>query len=314
MYGGIVLLGAVGTCKQLFTKGVRSFQNQSIAMLIIAFLAALGLLLLLNLKAFVFSGKYLFIVIAPIAIVTCVGFRSVFPPGLRNYAFTSLIMILLIVNIDVLFRVLKPAYADTQLITQVDQPEFCCRTTEITQNSTIGQTFTSPENNLCAIQILFANKNRLDRGKITFSLREENQSGKLIAQIDMPIKNVHDTRFFFIFPPIKNSAGGKYAFSFSSSFNPGKGISLWYESKDCYVGGHIFKNGKPVSGDLFFTAYYFKGNQPRSDWQGRRQTVIRKGEYITVRELQLYLETPKALREQSKTHEKMKRLLKFMIK
>jgi hypothetical protein len=46
------------------------------------------------------------------------------------------------------------------------------------------------------------------------------------------------------------------------------------------------------------------GKHPETDWQGRSEIVINQGGYITIRELQLYLERSKEFRVQTITHEK----------
>ena len=59
----------------------------------------------------------------------------------------------------------------------------------------------------------------------------------------------------------------------------------------------MFINGVPAFGDLFFTAYYFTGNEPETMWQGTREQVIKQGLYISILELQLYDERSKVFRE-----------------
>ncbi|HUT83045.1 MAG TPA: hypothetical protein VMX95_00220, partial [Thermodesulfobacteriota bacterium] len=113
-------------------------------------------------------------------------------------------------------------------------------------------------------------------------------------------------RYFFIFPPIQNSKGKEYLFYFSSPSLPiGQGVSLWYDSGDCHSGEkRMLVNGEPVKGILYFQAYHFTGERPETDWQGRREIVINQGMYITIRELQLYIERSKEFRVQTITHEK----------
>jgi 4-amino-4-deoxy-L-arabinose transferase-like glycosyltransferase len=314
MYVIITVLGAVGMCRLFLRRLLNQFQMEAIELIFFTLLCAIGLILVLNLKAYVFSGKYFFIVVAPIALFFCLGFCSLFPVQCKNAALIILMLLLVILNLDIVVRVLKPAYIRPRVVEYIDQPKFCCRTDVVTATTTIGQTFISPQDNLSAIRIMFANPGRLSNGKITFVLREGGSNGRLLEQIDLSIKNVHNSRFFFIFPPIKNSAGKRYSFSFHCPSQTEYGISLWYSSADCYTDGHMFKNDEPSSGDLFFTAYGFTGDYPRTDWEGIKAAVIRQEEYISVRELQLYVEMSRELKEKVPTHAKLLHLKQFMIK
>ncbi len=306
IYGIIIFLGIAGLVKLFISKELTSLQNQLFITLMAAILIAGGLFVLLNIKAYAFMGKYLFIVIAPLAILICVGFRSVFPLQVRNYVLGLLIMVFVGLNAHIFFKVLKPGYIEPRLIKGADQQEVCCWTDQITPHNSIGQTFTAKKNNLCALRVMFYNHEKsTKKGTVTFYLKEANQTGRDLYQIDLEINNIHATRFFFIFPPCADSAEKQYEFGFRSTLTPGKGISLWYEKEDCYPEGHMLANGKAEPGDLYFTAYYFTGSKPLTEWEGVTQTVKRQGEYVGVRELQLYVEMPKKMRERSLTHKKM---------
>lgn len=259
-------------------------------------------------------GRYFFVVIAPIAIIICTGVCSLFPHRLRNLVLIVLSFLLVALNLHIFFRVLKPAYAETFLVTGVDQPLFCSPTAEIKGSTTIGQTFVSPKNNLCAIRVMFSSLNTLKMGEITFSLIEEGDERKVLRKINLPLKKIDDcTRYFFIFPPINDSVGKEYTFSFSSpSAQKGNGISLWHELNDVYPGGNMLVNNKPALGDLYFATYHFTGEHPETDWQGKRKLVIKQGLYVGIRELQLYQERSKEFREKITTHEKILHMLKAL--
>lgn len=255
-----------------------------------------------------FMGRYLYVVIAPIAIIMFVGLRSLFAPRWRDPVLVALSILLIVLSLDTFFRVLKPAYAKTSLVEGVDQSIFCCPTTEIKNTSTIGQTFVSPKNNLSAIRVMFSSHNKPEGGKLIFSLMEGRDTGKVLHRINLPLKEIDDwTRYFFIFPPIKDSMDKEYTFYFSSSFlSTDDGLSLWYESHDVYPGGKMLINSTPAVGDLYFTTYCFTGEHPKTDWQGRKPTVISQGRYITLREWQLYNERSEDFRRKTTTHTKIK--------
>jgi hypothetical protein len=72
----------------------------------------------------------------------------------------------------------------------------------------------------------------------------------------------------------------------------------------------MFVNGAPVAGDLYYTAFFFNGERPITDWQGTHKTVIKQGLYVGTRELQLYNERSKEFREKTITHHKIIRFKK----
>ena len=315
IYGCIMLLGIVGLC-YLSVKGkMTAFQGKALGMLFLSFLGGTGIFTFLNIKYVgSFMGRYLFVVIAPIAIITFIGLRYLFTQRWRNPVFIVLSISLIILNLDVFFRVLKPTYDETSLTVSVDQPIFSYPTAEIEGTTTITQTLISPKNNLSAIRVMFSNLNKPKSGEITFSLREKGDNEKVLRQINFPLKKINDcTRYFFIFPPIENSMGKDYMFYFSSPSLPsGHGVSLWHESNDVYPGGEILVNGEPAVGDLYFTAYHSTGEYPKTDWQGKREIVINHGPYISIREFQLYNERSREFREKTITHEKILHIKKVL--
>jgi len=312
LYGIVMLLGTAGICCLLVKGKMTTFQGKALGLLFLSFLGGLGSFISFNISFVGASmGRYLFIVIAPIAIITFAGLQSLFPPRWKNPVLIALSFLLIFLNLDMFFRVLKPAYAETLLVEEVAQPLFSYPASEINETTTVGQTFISLRNRLCAIRVMFSCGSNQKSGEITFSLREKGYKGKVLRQINFPLKkiNLDGTRYFFFFPPLENSMEKEYEFYFSSpSLSPGSGVSLWCELSDCYHGGGMRVNGEPTDGDLYFTVYYFTGEEPKTDWQGKREVVINQGQYVGVRERQLYQERSKEFRVGTKTHKKMKRL------
>jgi len=306
IYGGIMLFSIAGLCRLLVARKLTASQSQAFNILLLSLLGVGVIFMFMNMKYLgVSMGRYLFVVIAPIALGVCIGVRSLFSPRLRNFVLIALSFLLIALNLDIFFKVLKPAYANTLLVKGIDQPRFCCSTAEVKGSTTISQTFISPKNNLCAIRVMFSSPNTLKSGEITFTLMEDGN--KVLREIDFPLKKINDcTRHFFIFPPIKHSRGKAYMFRFSSPNLPTEnGISLWHESSEVYSGGRMVVNGEPAIGDLYFTAYYFTGDYPKTIWQGKKEVVIKQGLYVTMRELQLYYERSKEYRGKTLTHEKL---------
>ena len=290
-----------------------ALQVQTLSILLLSLFGCVAIFVLMNIKYLgVSMGRYLFVVIAPIAIGVCAGLYSLFPSRWRNPVLIVLSILLIVLNLDIFFRVLKPAYAETLLVKGIDQPMFCCPTAEIGEGATISQTFVSSKNNLCAIRVMFSSLNTPKSGEMIFSLIEGRDKDTVLRRINLPLKKISDnTRYFFIFPPIKNSMGKEYMFCFSStSLLAENSVSLWYESSDSYSDGKMLVNCEPADGDLYLTTYHFIGEHPKTDWQGKREIAIKQGMYVTMRELQFYNERSKEFRKKKITHEKIVRFKK----
>ena len=259
-----------------------------------------------------FSGRYLYPVIAPFAVFLFTGLRSLIPLRLRNASLVMISLILFILNIDVLFRIVKPAFADTHLEKCVDQSEFCCRTPQIKKTTSICQSFFCPQNNLSAIRIMISYQDKPIPGEMEFILREVGDNAIDLYRIPLQIQTITGgARYLFVFPPIKNSKGKRYRFCFSSpSQQRGNGTSLWYASHDNYHDGQLEVNRESLEGDLYFQAYCFTGERPETDFQGKKATVIDQGEYVSVRELQLYNEMSEDSQKKTETYKKLLRLEK----
>jgi len=221
---------------------------------------------------------------------------------------------MIVVNLDVLFRILKPAFAEPRLALGVDQSMFCCLKPAINDITTISQTFVSPSNKLCAIRAMFFCQSQRTDGDLVFILKETGGQGKIVRQMLYPMRKIIKgiDRYFFIFPPIMDSRGKEYQVSFSArSVSAGEGISLGYDVNDRYPRGRMFVNGAPAEGDLYFQTYCFTGDHPETDWEGRRE-VIMDQMYVSVRESQLYSEMSREFRKKTIIHEKLLRAEKAL--
>lgn len=311
----ITSVGITGISFLIFIKPrLNPYQVRTFFLLFLFVIGGIASYAYLNLKYVgMFLGRYLFIVIAPLALFIIYGLQSLFPQKIRTHLFISLSLLLILQNFFIIFKVLKPAYAETYLLEMVNQSTFCCTTPEISRSSTVSQTFIAPRNNLSAIRVMFSVPVKQKSGEIIFVLREEGEASKTLFYISYPVNKIEDTdRCCFIFPPIPDSRGKTYLFTFSAPAIR-RGISLWYENKKI-INGTLLFNGSPVTGSLYFQAYSFTGKKPETDWQGRRVTVINQGWYLGLRELQLYYERTKSFREKTFTHKKFEMLGKALQK
>ena len=306
-YGTLIIFGCAGICKLIVKEKLSPFQLQVLGLLFLAICAGVVFYLQMNIRYNSFMGRYLFVVIAPIAALIVTGLWMLVPVRWRNYWLIFIGCFLIVVNLDVLFRILKPAFAEPRLALGVDQSMFCCFKPAINDITTISQTFVSPGNKLCAIRAIFSYQSQRTDGDLVFVLKETGGQGKIVRQMLYPLRKTIKgiDRYFFIFPPIMDSRGKEYQVSFGArSVSDGEGISVGYDANDRYPGGRMFVNGEPAEGDLYFQTYCFSGDHPETDWEGRRE-VIMDQMYVSVRESQFYSEMSREFRKKTIIHEKL---------
>ncbi len=310
VYGALVALGLAGLCRLALTGMMKKQRHSAVSILLLPFLGCCAVFVSMNLAYVgVSMGRYLFVAIAPIAAGIIGGARSLVPARRRNAFLLLLSLLLVFLNLDILFRVLKPAYADPGLIPGIDQALFSYPTVELNQSTVIAQTFTAPRNNLAAVRVMFSRLNRQGRGTIDFALAERGNPTRVMRRASLSLDSIDDNaRYCFVFPPLPDSQGKEYLLRVSAPALPaGSGIALWQDPEDGCPGGELTVNGTPAVGDLYFSTYHFAGNHPATDWQGRRELVIRQGAYVDIRELQLYFEQSRSFREGTVTHQKVLR-------
>ncbi len=311
IYGIIILMSALGLCLLWVKKALSSLQGNLLVLFLLVISGAAAMYGYINIKYTGFySGRYLYIVIAPLVVIMIMGFQELFSLRWRNHSLVLLSLICLFLALYVPFRILKPAYSEPRLALGVDQSMFCCFKPAIT---TISQTFVSPSNKLCAIRALFSCQSRRTDGDLVFVLKETEGQEKVVCKMLYPMREIKGIdRCFFIFPPIMDSRGKKYQISFSArEVSAGEGISLGYDVNDRYPGGRMFANGAPAEGDLYFQTYCFTGDHPETDWEGRREFIINRM-YVSVREFQLYSEMSGEFRKKTIIHEKLLRAEKAL--
>jgi len=315
-YALMITLGCIGLMP-LFIGGTTSVaQRQLLWLLAVSLGAGVAFYLQINFRYTMFMGRYLFIVIAPWSILISAGLRMLIPVRWRSCGLLLAGCLLVVVNMDVLLRVVKPAYAETSLQTGTSQPEFCCSSFFVNTASEVSQTFISSQNNLCAVQVMFSCGGDLShQGEVLFTLKEADRNQTAICTIPLPFGDLHDmSKYYFVFPPIADSHNKRYILSFAVSSAGSNGrLGLWYERPQIYRDGAMLLNGNPLDGSLYFATYHFSGIEPAMIWEGVRETCINQGWYVGCRELQYYGELARDLREKTKTHEKLKRIEKALL-
>ncbi len=311
IYGALLAGGLAGLALLPRKIKLAAFQRRALLVLLFTFLGGLGTFIPFNLQYIgTYMGRYFFPVLAPIAIGIAAGLASLFPARWSRSVPAAVSLLLIALNLAVLARVLKPAYAPADLAAGVDQPFFSYPTRPL-GTASIAQTFVSTRNNLSAIRVMFSTPLELGEGEVSFFLSESARQEEILHRLTLPLKEIKDgTRYFFIFPPIADSKDKAYTFRFAVSPPRENRLALWYEPADVYREGGLLVNRRPAGGDLYFTAYHFGGTFPATEWQGCRETVMSQGMFVDVRELQLYYEQSKEFRERTLTHEKILRMVR----
>lgn len=130
---------------------------------------------------------------------------------------------------------------------------------EITGETEIGQTFYSNFNNLTRIDVMLATYNRENSQEVIFHLKKSPSDKEDLYTEIFDASGVEDNAYrTFKFPPIPDSRGKTFYFSFESPLSKeGTAITIWTSKQDKYEKGEMYINGKISMGDLRFITYFF---------------------------------------------------------
>ena len=307
LYGLLGLFGFTGSCRAVLRQKPDSRTVKAWALLACAFIMFSIMYIVYNWKFYACEGKYFFVVIGPVAIFFASGLMAFFPSQQKKIAAFVICCLLIVLSVDVLVRILKPAFAAPRVDAVASQQEFSSRTEPLCR-ATVGQTFLCTSPGLCGVRILAASRRQSCGGDVVFVLQDEKTDG-LLCRISMPLKFVDETAwYYFAFPPIARSKGLHYRFNlFCDPPCAPADIALWYAPDDTYRYGSLFIDGNSVPGDLYFEAYCLNGDKPGTVWEGLRAVAIKQRQYIDVVELERYQELPEYFRVQSSTAEKIRK-------
>ena len=176
IYGIIILLSILGLFLLWVKKALSPAQVNMLVLFLLIIAGGAAMYGYINIKYTGFYlGRYLYIVIAPLAVIMIMGFRALFFLRWRNPSLVVLALMCLILAFYVPFRTLKPAFAEPRLALGVDQSLFCCFTPAIT---TISQTFVSPGNKLCAIRAMFSCQAQTNKWRSCVCAQGDRRAGK----------------------------------------------------------------------------------------------------------------------------------------
>lgn len=131
---------------------------------------------------------------------------------------------------------------------------------EIVGRIEIGQTFYCDNNNLARIKVMLATFNRSNYQDIIFHLKASPTEKEDIYTKTFNASGVADDAYkSFDFPPISDSKGKTFYFSFESpGSKAGDAITIWATNEDKYKKGAMYRNGEKLTGDLRFFTYFLK--------------------------------------------------------
>lgn len=305
VYGVCLLVAGIG----VFMSARRVLRDkhaaETLAIMFGLLLLQTCLFIWLNLKAYMYMGRLFFVVLTPLAVFFAAGLYVCFPRKVKNIFCVCIIVALAFLNIDVYQSVVKPAYAEPRLITGVKQENFdSCKV--LNNRGKITQTFISPHNKLCGVQIMFAKHNDEQEGKVAVYIGEVGKGA--LFDFAFSLREIENTsRFYFAFPPVMNSKDKTYSISLHADCSEGGDLSVWYSSVDCYANG--FMGSRKEEGDLYFSAYCFDGDVPVSVWEGVKPAVLDRQQYVTIKELQVYFDRDENARQATLTHEKLEKIM-----
>ena len=246
--------------------------------------------ILANIRYTMFMGRYFFVAIAPIAVFFSVGILN-FLPKRAGEIFSIICLVLLVgVSVDVLGKVVIPAYQDFYLKKMTEQKAFSCLAEVISETNSIHQTFVSRQNNLSSIRILFSASSHEEA---LLSIKEHGVSSPVLYSAKFKPDLLSRFQYcFFMFPPIVDSKGKKYDFMVSSAEQTT--IALWYTPDDIYAGGEMYVDQNPTGGRSFFLQRIIAIISEFVDkWSKSGQVITKQKSFVFFSELQLYYEMEK---------------------
>ena len=131
---------------------------------------------------------------------------------------------------------------------------------ELVGGMEIGQTFYCHHNNLARIKVMLATYNRENHQYVIFHLKKSPSDDVDIYTEKFKASTVIDNAYrLFDFPPVSDSKGKMFFFSFESPRSKSEdAITIWSSNPDNYNKGSLYINGKEAEGDLRFITYFFE--------------------------------------------------------
>ena len=91
-------------------------------------------------------------------------------------------------------------------------------------------------------------------GALRLTLEREDETGQSVVSAHAVSGLEHNQKLRFAFEPQADSQGTHYRFTLTSDADAG--LSAWYTGSEAYEGGHLYLDGEPQPGDLYFALGY----------------------------------------------------------
>ena len=91
-------------------------------------------------------------------------------------------------------------------------------------------------------------------GALRLTLEREDGSGQPVVSSYAVAGLEHNQKLRFAFEPQADSQGTRYRMTLTSGADAG--IAAWYTASEAYEGGHLYLDGEPTEGDLYFALGY----------------------------------------------------------
>ncbi len=273
---GLSVVGLIGWGGRLLTKRPARYpanvDTATLLLLLLAILLALVLLIQINLIITTTTqGRYLFQVLAAIAIVFVTGLLEFFsivrtlflkvidfnpsPAWKKIGAATPIGMIAFLVGVNLwsLFGIYLPTYSAKVYIPREGLAPADVPAGEIVKDTRFTQTFTSDCAGLNEIELFLATYARTNTSSVGFRVRDLRTQQRITEQV-IPAEGIGNNQWHkFEFAPQADSQGKSYRITlFSPDAHPGNAITVWRSAKDRYAGGEAFINGQPIGADWAF--------------------------------------------------------------
>jgi hypothetical protein len=165
-----------------------------------------------------------------------------------------LIVAFALVNWHVINSTLRKAYPILPDYIDVVQDKRDGNLGELTEKSSMGQTFQCNISGLDTVAVMFSTFGRYNNSHVVFRLKDMADPGKDLVRITVAADKITDNSFhLFKFPALENSHGRTYLFLIESpDASEGHAVSCFYSANDAYPGGNAVMNNYLLKGDLTF--------------------------------------------------------------
>ena len=206
--------------------------------------------------------------------------KNVIPPKVAHFSHAGCFFFICNRLSGCLYQNCEPFFCGQRVQPGIEQKEFCCTTPPIANTGNTTD-IVSPQDNLCAIRVMFARNVKLTKGVIRFVLRHAGDDQEAIARITLPVKTIDDfsKNFLFVFPPVANSQGKQFAFILDTpDLSNQEYPALIYEKESAFENGFLHFNNQQHPKYFFLRHFIFPPTHNQiPGWEGRHRLKTKAG-------------------------------------